>query len=371
MTESDSELPWKPIFTIERSGRKEVTVYGIVSVVEGLTRAGGDKKNRQGKAELNQNISTVRSIRQVGDTDYQLWTRSLLKPWQLIQHLHILKSNFPQFSEEHLAFFMASHSAEPRHIEMLEEVMRITGNSDELLKCPQAAPLSSETKEKIKTDNSPKAMRRYHNCSGKHIGYLSAIRASGGSTENYLQPDEPQHVRLVKILAELTGRPASSMLSTTDGCQLPNYALSVFEMAYLYQSLLSDLPVNFNDSQIQPCGADYHQLGYLMNKYPRAISGGGRVDYRFVSQDLLGPTSAPVVAKEGADGLLGVGVGPNEQHPNGLGICIKLSSGFDNRHMEIVLRDILTRLEIIGPQPDKRKVARDVRTDHIKTHFHW
>jgi L-asparaginase II len=357
--DNPSELPWQPIFTIERSGRKEVTVYGIVCVVEG--QAGSTR----------QNIAAVRAIRQVGDIDYQLWSRSLLKPWQLIQHLDILKSNYPSLKEEHLAFFMASHSAEPHHLEMLEEVMAITGASEEMLKCPQAAPLSSETREQIKSEDGQKAMRRYHNCSGKHIGYLSAIKAVGGNAENYLRPEEAHHVRLVKVLSELTGRPTASMLSTTDGCQLPNYALSVFEMAYLYQSLLSKLPVSFNDSQIQACSADYHQLGELMNKYPRAISGGGRVDYRFVSQDLLGATIAPVVAKEGADGLLGVGIGPCERYPHGLGICIKLSSGFDNRHMELVLRQILTQLEIIGTPPEKRKTPRDVKTDHIKTHFHW
>jgi hypothetical protein len=35
-TTKESDLPWQPLFTIERSGRKEVTVYGIVCLVSGL-----------------------------------------------------------------------------------------------------------------------------------------------------------------------------------------------------------------------------------------------------------------------------------------------------------------------------------------------
>jgi len=350
------DLPWQPIFTIERSGRKEVTVYGIVALVEGLANA-------------EQSISAVRPITVLGDTSYQLWSRSLLKPWQLIQHLHILKNNYPALTDEHLALFMASHSAEPRHIEMLEEIIAITGAAEDKLKCPPAAPLSSETRDSI--GDGEKARRRYHNCSGKHISYLSAIKAEGNNPDNYLLESEVHHVRLRKILAELVQRPLDSLLSTTDGCQLPNYALSVYEMAYLYQSLLSPRPVSFVDEQIQPCAASYSQLGQLMHQYPRAISGGGRVDYRLISQDLFGPTAAPVVAKEGADGLLGVGIGPCERYANGLGLCIKLSSGFDNRHMELIVKEVLKKLQLIGPRKEMRKIPREVKTDHIKTHFHF
>ena len=73
------------------------------------------------------------------------------------------------------------------------------------------------------------------------------------------------------------------------------------------------------------------------------------------------------IAKEGADGLLGVSIVSNK-FPNGLGICIKLSSGFDNKHMELILREILQQLELAPP---KKKEAQDVRVDHIKTHFHF
>lgn len=183
--------------------------------------------------------------------------------------------------------------------------------------------------------------------------------------------DEPQHVRLRKVLSALIKRSEDSLLSTTDGCQLPNYALSVYEMAYLYQSLLSTTEAAFTDSQINQCGQYYHELGQLMLAHPRAISGAGRVDYRLITQDLFGACEAPLIAKEGADGLLGIGIGSCEKYPQGLGLCIKLSSGFDNRHMELIAKEVLRKLKLIGPRPEKRKTPRDIKVDHIKTYFHF
>jgi L-asparaginase II len=364
-TSSDSSLPWQPLFTIERSGRKEVTVYGIISLVEGI-QANGVRSS----SDQLQSIATVKPLLQLGDINYQLWSRSLLKPWQLIQHLPILKRHFPQLKPEHLALFMASHSAEPRHLELLEEIIAITGASEDGLKCPPAVPISSVTKNQI-GEGEEKARRRFHNCSGKHIGYLSAIKASAGDPEKYLLADQPQHVRLRKVLSALIKRSEESLLSTTDGCQLPNYALSTYEMSYLYQSLLSNTAVAFEDNQIAQCAPYYHELGQLMQAHPWAISGEGRVDFRLITQDLFGACEAPIIAKEGADGLLGVGIGSCSKYPQGLGLCIKLSSGFDNRHFELILKEVLKKLKLIGPRPEKRKTPRDIKTDHIKTYFHF
>jgi L-asparaginase II len=108
-----------------------------------------------------------------------------------------------------------------------------------------------------------------------------------------------------------------------------------------------------------------------MLAHPRAISGAGRVDFRLITQDLFGVCEAPIIAKEGADGLLGVGIGSCARYPQGLGLCIKLSSGFDNRHMELILKEVLKKLNLIGPRPEKRKTPRDIKTDHIKTYFHF
>ena len=354
-SEQKGSLPFQPLFTIKRSGRVEVVVYGIVSVV-----AGPDK-----------------SLIATGDTHYELWSRSLLKPWQLLTNFEILKKNYPALKDEHFALFMASHSGESEHLQALEEIFAICGVQESALLCPPARPVDSQTRTLMK-ERGEKSQRRYHNCSGKHSGYLAAIKASGGSSQDlasYLVESQPQHSRLKQILSYLTGRTTDTFTATTDGCQLPNYALSTSEMALMYMSLLNQqsLPQTAKEQAIfEP----YDQIGALMLKYPRMISGQGRLDYKIMSREVFGD-APPMVAKEGADGLLGIGVAATEQYPQGIGITIKLSAGFDSHHMEIISREILGALGLITPQAKSENRHPEpgetltIRTDHIKSEFHF
>jgi len=164
-----SNLPWDPIFTIERSGQPEVTVSGIISVV-----AGAEHKD------------LGRTLLALGDVSYELWSRSLLKPWQLLSHLHLLKEAYPSLEPQHFALITASHSGESAHLCVLHELLRIGELEESLLKCPAAMPLSAEVRMKLQREgHAPRPL--FNNCSGKHIGYLHAIKAQSGVLEPYLQ----------------------------------------------------------------------------------------------------------------------------------------------------------------------------------------
>src|SRR5215470_11886996 len=93
--------PWAPIFAVERSDQQEVLVEGILSVVS----VGPDG---QARSELS-----------IGDDLYPMWTRSLLKPWQLISHLSVLKEAYPALLPQHLAIMTASHIADLEHLCLL------------------------------------------------------------------------------------------------------------------------------------------------------------------------------------------------------------------------------------------------------------
>ncbi|MBS2009027.1 MAG: asparaginase [Cyanobacteria bacterium SZAS TMP-1] len=360
----EGDSPFKPLFTIRRSGRIEVTVYGMVSVVAGLDNRNAQPGERYGALPCLKLTGT-------GDTGFELWSRSLLKPWQLLSNYQILKDSYPGLTDKHFALFMASHSAEPAHLEALEEILAITQVDENLLKCPPANPLDAASKEAMKA-RGEKARRRYHNCSGKHSGYLAAVKASQGADhmKDYLRESEAHHTRLKHILSTLTGRPESSFTATTDGCQLPNYALSVAEMSYFYMTLLNHQalpPAALTEAAFAP----YDKLGALMLKNPRMVSGLGRLDYKIMAREIFADAPA-MVAKEGADGLLGVGVAPSERYPNGVGIAIKLSAGFDSHHMELITREILTALQLTAPSAKSDKVTdSSIRTDHIQTEFHF
>src|SRR5262249_54593985 len=147
-------LPWAPIYTIERSGLKEVTVYGIVTVTDG-----------QGRDLLS-----------IGNVDALLWTRSVLKPWQLLSHLPELKETYSQLEPHHFALMMASHSGEPFHLEAIRQMLEFGKLSEDLLKCPAGLPMSPEFKHKLSSEGAkPKSI--YNGCSGKHSGYLLHLKA--------------------------------------------------------------------------------------------------------------------------------------------------------------------------------------------------
>jgi L-asparaginase II len=346
---SEQLPPWQPIFTQKRSGQFEVTVYGIISVLS------QPELNRPGNINL-------------GQFNYRLWTRSLIKPWQLLSNIQVLKEHYPSLKPEHYALFMASHSGDPLHMQLLEEVWEICELNPSMLQCPEATPRSKETRALMKEQNEG-PQRRFHNCSGKHSSFLAAIKALEGNPKLYLRPEEPTQSRIKKILSELTGRTTDTFNATIDGCQLPNYALSALEIAAFYQSLCSDKAVSFQDPEIRACGQYYKELAPLMYTYPKIISGAsGRSDCQAMTGKLfsLKDKNQKVIAKEGADGLLGIGLSPTENYPNGVGICIKLSSGFDNNHLILILDELLRDLNLL----EESKV-REPNPSHIETIFHW
>lgn len=342
-----SAAPWQPLYTIERSGITEVEVHGIISVVEGT--AGGD----------------IRTLLSYGDVNYMLWSRSLLKPWQLLSHFKEVVDNYSQLNESHLTLMMSSHSAEAVHLKLLGEIMKIGNVSDHLLRCPATYPLANEMRIALKSEGKPPSSL-YHNCSGKHFGYLLALKATGHELESYAEPGGEHFQPLKELLADLTCRPIEDFdFATTDGCQLPNYCLSPREMASAYLRLACGYKSS-NQRAVQ-----LTELGELMRAHPQVIGGVERFDSRLMSGLFANVEEVPLVAKEGADGLLGIGIAPNKKYPHGLGILVKLSSGNDTRHMQALVKELFKQLDLLKHKRDKAHVGPPVRKDHIKSNFNF
>ncbi len=119
---------WAQLYSIERSGKTEVTVAGVISVVDG----------------------NANTLLEVGDADYSLWTRSCLKAWQLLAHLPVLRVNYPQLQPKHFALMMSSHSAEEIHLKTLDEISDIGKVSQEKLQCPATYPMAQADRIHLK-----------------------------------------------------------------------------------------------------------------------------------------------------------------------------------------------------------------------------
>jgi len=348
MTDSNSSAsPWQPLYTIERSGITEVQVYGMISVVEGTA------------------VAEPRSLLSYGDVNHMLWSRSLLKPWQLLSHFQEVVDNYSQLDESHLTLMMSSHSAEAAHLKLLDEIMTIGDVSDHLLRCPATYPLANEMRIALKAEGKPPSSI-YHNCSGKHFGYLLALKAAGQDLASYADPDGEHFQPLKELLADLTHRSINDFnYATTDGCQLPNYGLTPREMAIAYLKLAcGSQSANKRVSQL-------NELGELMRAHPQVIGGVERFDSRLMSGLFASVDEVPLVAKEGADGLLGIGIAPNKKYPHGLGILVKLSSGNETRHMQALVKELFRQLGLLKHKRDKVQIGPPVRKDHIKSNFNF
>lgn len=346
-----NKFPWVPILTIERSGLPEITVSGIISVVT------GSGSNKQVIAQ--------------GDVNCQLWSRSLLKPWQLLSFLPVLKEQYPKLAPQHFAIMTASHRGEPEHLCVLRDLLKAGRLTEDALKCPETLPLDSNLHHKFRQEGLPPSAL-FHNCSGKHLGYILSLLAKQAPIDNYLDVQGAHFEPLREVLAVLLSRSHLSFGVTTDGCRLPNYSLTPLEMATLYEGIArqSAHVANRNVSDyVREMLSLYPDIAGYMSSYPRLIGGTDSIDSKIMLGKMFDfPSDTRVIAKWGADGLLAIGVGPCQSQPDGLGILVKLASGFVMRYMELIVGYLLGQLGVIEKQEFN---VDDPGMPHLKTKFHF
>jgi len=336
-------LPWAPLYSVTRSGEPEVTVYGLAFVWA------EDKA-----AQNNSGLALLR----VGQTRTPLWSRSLLKPFQLMVLYPTLKAAYPQLTTAHYAMLTASHQGDARQLELLREVMALGGLSEADLHCPAC---------KCRRAPDPQALRPlYHPCSGKHLAHLLYLKARNLPVESYLQPDQEPYVLLRELLCYLLY--VDELPETVDGCGMSNLGLSAVELAQLYHALIS--PVTRD--MIRQCPDEltdiltaWDEIAALMLANPDLIGGEGRLDTRLMRHALPGQQALDplpsILAKEGADGLLCLAIGPNAKYRDGLGLLLKLSSGYNAAQLETLIRHILAELGLAKDEAsDQNNVTQNV-----------
>ncbi len=341
------DLPWQPLVTIERSGKPEITLYGIIAVLE---------------PDQNTYPPSGNLLLGLGDIHHPLWSRSLLKPWQLLSHYPVLKKWYPLLQPKHYALMTASHDGDERQLNGLEEISVIGQVSLDALQCPACYPMSPANAQSLKQDEiGPHPV--FHPCAGKHLGHLLTAKPNQ-AMETYLEAGTPLHEPLQETLGFLLER--NEFDWTIDGCGLPNLALTALEMAWLFCQLSKPLDVSFLQAapeSVYPILEHWDHLGTIMHSYPELVGGEGRLDTRIMQGQLTERENITLIAKEGADGLLSIGISPTTEHPHGLGILIKLSSGYEPKHLELIATALFEHLGFKAP------TEKD--TGPLNTRFHF
>ncbi len=277
---------WVPLVDYRRNGISEVTIHGAVSWVSG------------------------KNVIHAWGGNVMCYGRSMMKPLQLKVFAKDLDQILPIESK---AVSVASHNAEPEHIKAIQAILKPSEMG--LMQTPFALPMVQFGRQ------MRRARRWYHPCSGKHAAILRGCQIRGWSRVGYTWPHHPYHQSYLGIVRRALGSDWNPQVTAKDGCGLPTISMTVTELARVY----ADLAVTRDDDWIWQA----------MVEKPDLVGGFNRLD-----STILKSCGGHVIAKEGADGLLGLAI-KHPEFPEGLGVVIKVAHGWDTTATWFVARYVL------------------------------
>ncbi|MCB0422759.1 MAG: asparaginase [Bdellovibrionales bacterium] len=277
---------WVPLVEYRRNNVPEITTHGAIAWVSGkklIYSYGGN---------------------------VLCYGRSMMKPLQLKVFTKELDN---VLSWESKAVSIASHNAEPIHIKAVTDILKSSEMG--LMQTPLSLPLMQFGKQ------LRRPRRWYHPCSGKHAAILRGCQIRGWSRVGYTWPHHNFHQTYLDIVADHLGPTWSPAVTAKDGCGLPTISMTVNELATLFAALAVE--------------KDEDWIWDSFIKHPDIIGGFNRLD-----STILKSCNGQVIAKEGADGLLGLSI-LHPDYPEGLGVVIKIAHGWDTTATWVVARWVL------------------------------
>ncbi len=236
--------------------------------------------------------ATGRIVVAAGEVNRPFFMRSSAKPFQAYVALQAGVS----FPDTHLALACASHSGDPVHVAIVDDILSRHGLDTDALQCPPARP-HPPADRRLAVGGSTEPEARFHNCSGKHAAMLAACVVSGWDPAGYLSVDHPLQRRVGELMGEVTGDQLGP--PGVDGCGAPTWRTTTAGLARAFAFLETD--------------PRFERIRRVMGRYPLLVSGEDRPDA------LIGRWSG-AAAKGGAAGCMGVALG-------GHGMGVKSWSG--------------------------------------------
>ncbi|HZY16900.1 MAG TPA: asparaginase [Ramlibacter sp.] len=259
-----------PLIETWRGGTLECQFFGAVAVAD--TRG--------------------RLVAHAGDPHWVTFSRSTLKAFQALPFLQAGGPARFGFSSEQVALLCASHNGEPVHVRNVDAMLARIGQPVRALQCGCHVPYYVEHG----VGPAPAVVdERYHNCSGKHAGFLAWCVQHGQAVGTYTAPGHPLQQAIRRDVARAVGLAPEDLRLGVDGCSAPNYALPLSHLARGYARLAS----GERDAEF---GASFAQLSQAMVAHPDLVSGTGRNDLAFMRAG-----RGDWVSKAGADGVQAVG----------------------------------------------------------------
>lgn len=231
-----------------------------------------------------------------GDIDEPLFYRSSIK---LLQATASVEAG-ADLEPEHIAVACSSHSGFPIHLAIVRAILTRHGLDESALKTPPDWPLSAAARDLQVRHGVTGPKRIFHNCSGKHAGWLAASAATGWPTESYLDPEHPLQRRTIELVHEVSGFDPEEV--GVDGCGAPVLRGTARSLATVFARVTDD--------------TRFGAVATATHRFASLVADSWRPDGLFARW-----WSGPV--KVGASGWIGAG-------RSGIGIAVKSHSGAAN-----------------------------------------
>jgi len=265
-----------------------------------------------------------------GDTGIVTFPRSSLKPIQAIALVESGAADALGLAPEDLALACASHRGEPMHTDRVAAWLGRLGLTEDALACgPDFPSDQTVTADLIRAGIAPS--RVFHNCSGKHCGFLTVARHLGWPLDGYSDPSHPSQAHYLDVLSDLLHGDARALPLGVDGCTLPAPALSMADMARVMARYAAARTTAPGRSQA------IRRLHEAMRAHPRLVAGTGQANVRIGEA-----TGGRIIMKGGAEGYV-VAFIPDQA----IGIALKIADG-NSRARVVALLAVLRELKLLS-----------------------
>lgn len=259
----------KPVIVEDyRGGHLENTHQGVICVVN-------DQKE---------------VIYEKGNIEDIIYYRSAMKPIQAIPAFLSGVMEKYNLTKEEAALLTASQRGETYHQNALQSLIEKIGLEEELLVCGESYPLNDEPKEQYIWDHKPKR-KLFHNCAGKHLGFLAYAKENGLPLAGYDDPNHPLQKEILHHLLTLSEADESQVRRGMDGCGAPVYGVPLKNMAISYLKFAAPDLIEEKD-----VAEAVIKIGDVMNVHPEIVAS-----HNFICSVLLEDDN--IIAKGGAQGV--------------------------------------------------------------------
>lgn len=211
-----------------------------------------------------------------GNYDFVVTPRSSVKWLQALPFVQSGAIEKFQLDETHIALACSSHKAQPHHLESLKKWLDKLKLNESVLECGPSEP----TKSPIS-----------HNCSGKHLGFISTALMAQLDFKGYTDELHGIQVMQKKIMTEIFEMDFFKIPHGGDGCGIPTFGVPLVKLATAMSFLIKS---KTSDSQKI---ASLKILNAIKN-FPEFVSGQQELS-TLVTQ----VTQGQCLLKTGADGI--------------------------------------------------------------------